>query len=59
MAPMKLVVLMSVACVAAAGAAVGVAALAGVTGITGAVFGGLIGPLLAVVATRIVVRRTG
>lgn len=55
---MKLVVLMAVGCVAAATAAVGVAASQGLTGIAGPVFGGMIGPLLAVVATWIIVVRT-
>ena len=55
---MKFVVTLTASCIAAAGAAVGVAALAGVTGIAGAVFGGMIGPLLAVAATWIVVVQT-
>ena len=55
---MKLVVLMVVGCVAAASAAVGIAASQGLTGIAGPVFGGMIGPLLAVVATWVMVVRT-
>ena len=55
---MKLVVLMAVGCVAAASAAVGIAASQGLTGIAGPVFGGMIGPLLAVVATWVIVVRT-
>jgi len=55
---MKLVVLMVVACVAVAWAVVGIAASQGVTGMAGPVFGGMVGPLLAVAATWLIVVRT-
>ena len=55
---MKLVVLMAVGCVAVASAVVGVASAQGVTGIAGPVFGGMVGPLLAVAATWLIVVRT-
>jgi hypothetical protein len=55
---MKLVLVMTVVCVAAAAAAVAIAASAGTTGITGAVFGGMIGPLVAAAVSWLVVERT-
>lgn len=55
---MKLVLVMTMTCVAAAAAVIGIAAATGTSGISGAVFGGMIGPLVAAAASWLVVERT-